>query len=75
MIAGIAPGSTPRRSARRTETRSPSITCESTWANRSWASTLISWRLSETRAYLRHLEITVEAEMVNGSDPERWRAL
>ncbi|MEJ7715522.1 MAG: MBL fold metallo-hydrolase [Thermoleophilaceae bacterium] len=34
---------------------------------------LASWGLSETLAYLRHLEITGEAEKVEGSDPERWR--
>ncbi len=34
---------------------------------------LVSWGLSETLAYLRHLEITGEAEKVEGSDPERWR--
>jgi len=34
---------------------------------------LVSWGLAETLAYLRHLEITEEAEKVEGSDPERWR--
>jgi len=34
---------------------------------------LASWGLSETLAYLRHLEITGEAEKVEGSEPERWR--
>jgi len=34
---------------------------------------LASWGLSETLAYLRHLEITGEAEKEEGSDPERWR--
>jgi glyoxylase-like metal-dependent hydrolase (beta-lactamase superfamily II) len=34
---------------------------------------LVSWGLSETLAYLRHLEITGEAEKEEGSDPERWR--
>ena len=34
---------------------------------------LVSWGLSETLAYLRHLELTGKAEKVEGSDPERWR--
>ncbi len=34
---------------------------------------LVSWGLSETLAYLRHLEITGEAEKEEGSEPERWR--
>ncbi len=34
---------------------------------------LVSWGLSETLAYLRHLELTEVAEKVAGSDPERWR--
>jgi len=29
--------------------------------------------VSETLAYLRHLEITGEAEKVEGSEPERWK--
>jgi glyoxylase-like metal-dependent hydrolase (beta-lactamase superfamily II) len=34
---------------------------------------LVSWGLSETLAYLRHLEITGEAAKVEGSEPERWK--
>lgn len=34
---------------------------------------LVSWGLSETLAYLRHLEITEVAEKVEGEEPERWR--
>jgi glyoxylase-like metal-dependent hydrolase (beta-lactamase superfamily II) len=34
---------------------------------------LVNWGLSETLAYLRHMEVEGEAEKVEGSDPERWR--
>ena len=34
---------------------------------------LVSWGLSETLAYLRHLELSGEAEKVEGTDPEQWR--
>ena len=34
---------------------------------------LVSWGLSETLAYLRHMEIEGEVEKVEGSEPERWR--
>lgn len=34
---------------------------------------LISWGLSETLCYLRHLELREEAVRVDGDQPERWR--
>ena len=34
----------------------------------------VSWGLTETLCYLRHLEVRGEASRVDGSDPERWRA-
>ena len=34
---------------------------------------LVSWGLSETLCYLRHLELRDEAIRVDGEDPERWR--
>jgi len=34
---------------------------------------MVNWGLSETLAYLRHLEVTGEAEKLEGSDPELWR--
>jgi glyoxylase-like metal-dependent hydrolase (beta-lactamase superfamily II) len=34
----------------------------------------LSWGLTETLCYLRHLEVRGEASRVDGSDPERWRA-
>lgn len=34
---------------------------------------LVSWGLSETLAYLQHMELGGEAERVADSDPERWR--
>jgi glyoxylase-like metal-dependent hydrolase (beta-lactamase superfamily II) len=36
---------------------------------------LVNWGLSETLAYLRHMEVQGEAEKVEGSDPERWRRM
>jgi glyoxylase-like metal-dependent hydrolase (beta-lactamase superfamily II) len=36
---------------------------------------LVNWGLSETLAYLRHMELRGEAEKVAGEDPERWRLL
>lgn len=34
---------------------------------------LVSWGLSETLCYLRHLELREQAVRVDGEDPERWR--
>jgi glyoxylase-like metal-dependent hydrolase (beta-lactamase superfamily II) len=33
---------------------------------------MLSWGLSETLSYLRHLEVLSEAVPVEGEDPERW---
>jgi glyoxylase-like metal-dependent hydrolase (beta-lactamase superfamily II) len=35
---------------------------------------MVSWGLSETLAYLRHLEIEGDAEKIPDESPERWRA-
>lgn len=34
---------------------------------------LVSWGLSETLSYLRHLELREEVRRVEDTDPERWR--
>ena len=34
---------------------------------------MVSWGLSETLCYLRHLELRGEVERVDGEEPERWR--
>jgi glyoxylase-like metal-dependent hydrolase (beta-lactamase superfamily II) len=36
---------------------------------------LVNWGLSETLAYLRHMEVEGEAEKIEGADPERWRRM
>ena len=33
---------------------------------------LVSWGLSETLCYLRHLELREEVERIDGEEPERW---
>jgi glyoxylase-like metal-dependent hydrolase (beta-lactamase superfamily II) len=35
---------------------------------------MISWGLSEVLCYLRHLELSGDAERVGGEEPERWTA-
>jgi glyoxylase-like metal-dependent hydrolase (beta-lactamase superfamily II) len=35
---------------------------------------MISWGLSEVLCYLRHLELSGDAERVEGEEPERWTA-
>jgi glyoxylase-like metal-dependent hydrolase (beta-lactamase superfamily II) len=35
----------------------------------------VGWGLTETLCYLRHLEVRGEASRVDGTDPERWRAV
>jgi hypothetical protein len=33
---------------------------------------MVSWGLSETLCYLRHLELRGDVQPLDGSDPERW---